>query len=155
MSRQITQNYRGNNPPQRRDDEAGWRENIKSSLGENYVTRILNFEKLDLDEFKEFNNKLKEFIRTKSDNIGTTKMRKIYEVIKTAKDQRALFTSLPILAYMVGKELNRGERDKVGRIVTLLSDCIYAMKTEEDFKGIQKFAEALVAYHRYFNPRSE
>ncbi len=154
MSRQM-QNFRRGNPQQQgreSNPEEEWRNEIKSSLGEDYVQKVLMFDRLELDKFKEFNDKLKSFIRGR--DIGTTRMRKIYEIVNGAKDQRSLLVSLPILAYIVGKEFGKN-REEVGKIVTIISDCIYKMKTEEDLKGIKKFTEALVAYHRYFHPRSE
>ncbi|MGB9682514.1 MAG: type III-A CRISPR-associated protein Csm2 [bacterium] len=154
MSRQMFQNPRGGNPQQKRNPEEDWREKLKKSLGNDYIDKALKFDRLDLEDFKEFNDKIKAFIKEKR-NVGTSRMRKIYEIIKGAKDQKSLLVSLPMLAYIVGKESDIKERDQIGEIVLLLSDCIYQMKQEEDFKGIQRFAEALVAYHRYFNPRSE
>lgn len=152
MSRQV-QNFRGRNPQREKVDiEDNWRSEIKKLLGENYVEDILKFDRLEPEEFKTFNNKLKAFI--KGIDIGTSKMRKIYEIVKGAKDQRYLLVTLPMLAYMVGKETGKN-MNEVGKIVTVISDCIYKMQTEDDFRGIQQFTEALVAYHRYFHPRSE
>lgn len=147
------QNYEERNPGQKGEDrEEDWRNKVKSALGENYINNVLMFDRLEMDKFKDFNDRLKGFI--KNVDIGTSRMRKIYEIIRSAKDQRSLLTSLPILAYIVGKEVGRN-REELGKIVTLLSDCIYKMKSDEDLKGIHKFAEALVAYQRYFHPRSE
>lgn len=152
MSRQI-QNFGRRNPQREKVDiEDNWRSEIKKLLGENYVEDILKFDRLEPEEFKTFNNKLKAFI--KGIDIGTSKMRKIYEIVKGAGDQRSLLVTLPMLAYMVGKETGKN-MNEVGKIVTVISDCIYKMQTEDDFRGIQQFTEALVAYHRYFHPRSE
>lgn len=154
MSRQIQDPRRGNSQQARGSNgEEEWRNQVKSSLGEDYVQKVLMFDRLEPEKFKEFNNRLKDFIRGK--DIGTSRMRKIYEIVKRADNQRSLLVSLPILAYIVGKEADRRRRDQIGEIITLLSDCIYKMKTEDDFKGIRKFTEALIAYQRYFYPRSE
>lgn len=148
MSRQIQSPQRGSQQQRKGNDEENWRNEVKSALGENYINNVLMFDRLEMDKFKDFNDRLKGFI--KNVDIGTSRMRKIYEIIRSAKDQRSLLTSLPILAYIVGKEVGRN-REEVGKIVTLLSDCIYKMKSDEDLKGIHKFAEALVAYQRYFS----
>lgn len=159
MSRQM-QNFRRGNPQQQgreSNPEEEWRNEIKSSLGEDYVQKVLRFGELSLEEFRNFNDRIKGFIEKRSGRkgIGTTKMRKIYEIIKSAKEKRELIASLPLLAYMVGKETEKNKKNCVGEVITLLSDCIYKMESDEHFINIQKFTEALVAYNKYFSSDSE
>jgi len=129
--------------------EKRWQDVLQKSLGENYPVNILSFENMEMEDFKQFNQKLKEFVKERTANINSTRMRKIYEIVKNSKNEKELLLSLPRLAYIVGRE----DRDKesVGLVITLLSEAILAMKTNDDFKGIQKCAEAMVAYHKYFS----
>jgi len=141
-------------PYPRKDDTASqeerWRKNLRDVFSTpSYAEKILRFDRMEMDEFKEFNQKLKDFMRQQASKINSSRMRKIYEMIKGAKSESDLLLTVPRLAYIVGRE--ERDRDAIGLVITLLSDAILAMKTREDFKGIQKCAEAMVAYQKYYS----
>jgi len=141
-------------PYPRKDDTASqeerWRKNLRDVFSTpSYAEKILRFDRMEMDEFKEFNQKLKDFMRQQAGKINSSRMRKIYEMIKGAKSESDLLLTVPRLAYIVGRE--ERDRDAIGLVITLLSDAILAMKTREDFKGIQKCAEAMVAYQKYYS----
>ena len=106
---------------------------------------------MGMDEFKEFNQKLKDSMKQQAGKINSSRMRKIYEMIKGAKNEHELLLTVPRLAYIVGRE--ERYRNSIGLVVTLLCDAILAMQTREDFKGIQKCAEAMVAYQKYYSDK--
>ena len=140
----------------RRDDigsqEERWRESLKDFFSTpNYAEKVLRFERMEMDEFKEFNQKLKDFMKQQARKINSSRMRKIYEMIKGAKNEHDLLLTVPRLAYIVGRE--ERDRNSIGLVSTLLSDAILDMQTREDFKGIQKCAEAMVAYQKYYSDK--
>jgi len=127
------------------------RNDVKAILGENYVSNILNYTQLDPKDFISLDSKIKNFIKenTGKDKITSTKMRKIYERIKKAQNLNELLLQIPFLAYMVGKE-KREARRALGRVYIIFKDLIENAKNIKDIENIKKFAEALVAYQRFF-----
>jgi len=135
--------------------EEQWRKTLQEFFTTaNYPEKVLQFERMGMEDFKIFNQQLKDFIKESAKNVNSTKMRKIFEIIKNAKDGRELLLAIPRLAYIVGREDIRVRRDSVGLVITFLSDSILALQSNEDragFKGIQKCAEAMVAYQKYYS----
>jgi len=151
-----TDKNRASESYRRRDDigsqEERWRKNLKDFFSTpNYAEKVLRFERMGMDEFKEFNQKLKDFMKQQAGKINSSRMRKIYEMIKGAKNKHDLLLTVPRLAYIVGRE--ERDRNSIGLVITLLCDAILAMQTREDFKGIQKCAEAMVAYQKYYSDK--
>jgi CRISPR-associated protein Csm2 len=134
--------------------EEQWRKTLQEFFKTaHYPENVLQFERMGMDDFKIFNLQLKDFIRERAKNVNSTKIRKIFEIIKNAKDGRELLLAIPRLAYIVGREDIR-VRESVGLVITFLSDSILALQSNEDragYKGIQKCAEAMVAYHKYYS----
>ncbi|MGC8971619.1 MAG: type III-A CRISPR-associated protein Csm2 [bacterium] len=132
-------------------DEDELREEIKENLGD-YVENILNFTSLDSAVFIDINDRIKEFIRilTQSKAITSSKMRKIYELIKKSSTLNQLLLQIPYLAYMVGRETSARSRKDLGKIYIIFKDVIERAKNDEDIRNIKKFAEALVAYQKYY-----
>lgn len=133
-------------------DEDELREEIKEKLGDYYVENILNFTSLDSAVFIDINDRIKEFIRilTQSKAITSSKMRKIYELIKKSSTLNQLLLQIPYLAYMVGRETSARSRKDLGKIYIIFKDVIERAKNDEDIRNIKKFAEALVAYQKYY-----
>lgn len=130
------------------EKEREWKKLLKEKLGEDYIKKILNFNELKSEDLKDFILKLKDYVKEKE--INTTKLRKIYDIIKRADNEEKLILSLPTLAYLVGKEQDN-VLNKIGDIVLLLTECIYGIENKNHFRNIQKFTETLIAYHKYFH----
>lgn len=134
--------------------EEHWRKTLQEFFKTaDYPEKVLQFERMGMEDFKIFNQQLKDFIRERVKSVNSTKLRKIFEIIKNAKDGRELLLAIPRLAYIVGRE-DKVNKDSVGLVITLLSDSILSLQSNEDragYKGIQKCAEAMVAYHKYYN----
>ncbi len=130
--------------------EEDWRSEVREELGDDYVQSILNFERMEVEKFKEFNGKIKKFVQ-KRQGINPTRMRKIYEVVRQAKSPEALLLAMPRLAYLVGREDRKENKKLIGTIFVVLQDSAEGMKSTEDLRGIQHFAEALVAYHKFYS----
>ena len=143
------QNYEKESSP-----EEHWRKTLQEFFKTtHYPEKVLQFERMGMEDFKIFNQQLKDFIRERVKSVNSTKLRKIFEIIKNAKDGRELLLAIPRLAYIVGRE-DKVNKDSVGLVITLLSDSILSLQSNEDragYKGIQKCAEAMVAYHKYYN----
>lgn len=154
-NRAINRNFGGQNRPQgqrRGFDEEELRSEIKSSLGNNYIENILNFTSLEPAVFIEINDKIKVFIGslTQSKTITSSKMRRIYELIKNSNNLNQLLLQIPYLAYMVGRETSIRSKRDLGKIYIIFKDAIEKAKDNEDIRNIKKFAEALVAYQKYY-----
>lgn len=131
--------------------EENWRNNVKRILGENFVDKALGFQELDIEEFKDFNNKIQEFVSSIARDITSSSLRKIYDLIKSSKNTSDLLFILPYIAYMVGKEDNMRKKNALGKLYVVLKDSIERMKNDEkQVKNIKKFAEALIAYQKFY-----
>jgi CRISPR-associated protein Csm2 len=126
--------------------EEKWLKSAKEELGENFVDRVLSFERMDPEAFKAFHERLKKFIQNRRE-IHSSRMRKVYEVIRGAESLPELLLALPKLAYMVGKEEKKND---LGVLYTVLAESINRAKDAKDLQSIRKFTEALVAYHKFY-----
>lgn len=154
-NRTLNRNFKSQNNPQRQRggiSEEELRNEIKNNLGEDYINNILNFTDLDPPVFIEMNNKVKTFIEnlTKSKGITSTKMRKIYELIKSSNTLNKMLLKIPYLAYMVGRETSPGSRKDLAKIYIIFKDAIEKAKDDRHIYNIKKFTEALVAYQKYY-----
>ena len=132
------------------------RKEIKKQLGDNYVENILNFTDLESEEFINMINSIRKFIGelTQDKDITSTKMRKIYELIKKSNRLDQLLLQIPYLAYMVGRETSARSKNELGKIYIIFKDVIERAKNDEHIYNIKKFAEALVAYQKYYEKKS-
>lgn len=131
--------------------EESWRSNVSAVLGQDYVTKILTFNKLDTNEFKNFNTKIQNFVKNIANNVSSSRLRKLFELIKKSKNSTDLLMTIPYLAYMVGREENRGKKEALGELYVLLKDTIEQIKDEkEHVNNIKKFTEVLVAYQKFY-----
>jgi CRISPR-associated protein, Csm2 family len=137
-------------------NEEELRNKIKEKLGDNYVDNILNFTNLESEEFINMINKIKGFIGelTQDRDITSTKMRKIYELIKKSNSLNQLLLQIPYLAYMVGRETSVRSKNELGKIYIIFKDVIEKAKDDKHIYNIKKFAEALVAYQKYYEKES-
>ncbi|MGC8777201.1 MAG: type III-A CRISPR-associated protein Csm2 [Candidatus Caldatribacteriaceae bacterium] len=129
--------------------EEQWLQAVKRDLGDDFAQRILRFERMEPEDFRVFNERLKKFVQEHRE-VNTSRMRKVYEVIRNATTISELLLGLPKLAYMVGKEERRGAKEHLGVLYMVFSQSIAQAREEKDLQGIRKFAEALVAYHKFY-----
>uniref|UniRef100_A0A7C4JRG2 CRISPR system Cms protein Csm2 n=1 Tax=Thermodesulfobacterium geofontis TaxID=1295609 RepID=A0A7C4JRG2_9BACT len=146
------------NFPQKRkssvNPEEGWRSEVEKFLGKDFVQRVLDFHDLEIEEFKDFNNKIQKFVEDIANNITTSSLRKIYDLIKNSEDASDLVFKLPYMVYMVGKEKD-AKREALGKLYIALKDPIENIKDERQVRNIKKFAEALVAYQKLYGGKEE
>lgn len=143
-----------NFPQQRQNLEERWRGDVRRLLGEDFVERALSFQDLEIETFKDFNNKIQEFVKDIARTITTSSLRKIYDLIKNSKDVSDLLLALPYMAYMVGKE-DKNKKDALGKLYIALKDPIENIKEERQVRNVKKFAEALVAYQKLYGGKEE
>ncbi|ACK41899.1 MULTISPECIES: type III-A CRISPR-associated protein Csm2 [Dictyoglomus] len=128
-----------------------WRERVESVLGKDYVQKILAFgEDLDINEFKKFNERIQNFIRERTEGITSSRLRKVYDLIKKAKNISELLYTIPYLAYMVGREESKRRKEALGELYVVLKEAIEKAENDKHVKNIQKFTEALVAYQKFY-----
>ncbi len=154
-NRTLNRNFKSQNNPQGQREglnEDDLRNEIKNRLGNDYINNILNFTKLEPSEFIKMNNGIKTFIEdlTRSRSITSTKMRKIYELIKSSNDLNKMLLKIPYLAYMVGRETSPRSKKDLAKIYIIFKDVIEKAKDSEHIYNIKKFTEALVAYQKYY-----
>lgn len=134
-----------------RSPEENWRSNVSEVLGQDYVKKILSFNKLNADEFKSFNNQIQNFVKSIANNVSSSRLRKLFELIKKSKSSNDLLMTIPYLAYMVGREENKNRKEALGELYVVLKDTIEQVKDEkEHIDNIKKFAEVLVAYQKFY-----
>jgi len=136
-------------------NEEELRNEIRKKLGDNYVESILNFTDLESEKFIKMIDNIKEFIGelTQARAITSTKMRKIYELIKKSNSLNQLLLQIPYLAYMVGRETSVRSKNELGKIYIIFKDVIEKAKDDKHIYNIKKFAEALVAYQKYYEKK--
>ncbi len=145
-----------NFPQQKQNLEERWRGDVRRLLGEDFVERALSFQDLEIEIFKNFNNRIQEFVKDIANNITTSSLRKIYDLIKNSKDASDLLLALPYMAYMVGKEEKSYKKEALGKLYVVLKDSIEKIKNDErQVKNLKKFAEALVAYQKLYGGKEE
>ncbi len=141
---------RGSNP-RGTSPEQDWLSEAQKKLGENFAEKILRFGWMSLEEFKDFNRQIKEqFVQGGLQEVGSSRLRKVYEIIQGAQDLNDLILALPRLAYMVGKEDKERVKNQLGILYKVFEESIKGARTRENLQGIRKFAEALVAYHKFY-----
>jgi len=141
-----------NNPiKENKSLESIWKENVTKKLEQSFSNKILNFDNLELEEFKKFNKQIQDYMQERASNITSSKLRKIFEIIKKAKSVTDLVMALPYLAYLVGREDSKSKKEALGEIYILLKEPIMqATDDKTHVKNIQKFMETLVAYQKFY-----
>lgn len=92
---------------------------------------------------------VKHFVEIEGKSITTSQLRNIYARIKKADSPEELQLLRPVLAYTSARQ--KGDGGKV--IIALLDDLIQKVKDEKQVSSFQTFAEAIVAYHKYYHPK--
>jgi CRISPR type III-A-associated protein Csm2 len=147
------QNPNPSGQPPRRDDHGprrnrtddDFRISLRQVFGNDYVRTILEPSPATYDQFLD---QVKDFVRTKARSITTHQLRNIFSRVKRARTPHELSILRPQLAYVAG----RSERDEMRELVILLDDLIREVN-EERLKAFQSFYEAIIAYHKYFDPK--
>ena len=105
------------------------------------------------ERFNELLDRTKAFIQRRAKKISTSQIRNIFARIKSAQQEQDLYRLRPLLAYAAGRATKEQEQDALSDLTVLMDTLIREVKTSEDVRRFQEFSEALVAYHRYFNPK--
>jgi CRISPR-associated protein Csm2 len=125
------------------DDD--FRGSIREFFGNDYVARILDSRQGD---YNEFIDRVKRFVQLRLSRITTSQLRNIFPRVKAARSPQDLFMLRPQLAYVAG----RSEKEEMRELVVLLDDLIREV-TEARMESFKSFFEAVIAYHKYYNPR--
>lgn len=147
-------NPRPQNPGHRRsgrgkevgDDEQRFKENLKRAFGEKYTRFILDFQK---EEYNDLVTKIKSYVATNARNITTSQLRNVFTKVLQAREPFNAHLLRPKLAYVAG----RADKPAMKELVYLLDELIQAIQNERHLKNFKDFFEAIIAYHRFFNPR--
>ena len=130
----------------RRTDE-DFRQNIRKAFrSDDYVALILNPLKGDYNEYIE---RVKAFVEERAKQITTSQLRNIFTRVRSAKRPADLYVLRPRLAYVAG----RSDREEMRELVVLLDDLIREVKEEAQVADFRNFFEAVIAYHKYYNPK--
>jgi len=96
-----------------------------------------------------FYKNLETFIRNKAHAIATHQVRNIYQKIARAQKPKDVQGVLPKLTYVAARLNDRNAND----VVALFYGPVESVKSEEHVKNFKTLAEAVVAYHKYYNPK--
>lgn len=114
-------------------------------------------------DMKELNRYCKEVGRELADNkVSNSQLRNILDEVQDifrskpgdkqeefeAKIQNKLELLRPKLAYLVGKQKNREQKNALRKLNVILNSAIN-MLAQENFETFKYFMEAIVAYHRF------
>jgi len=99
----------------------------------------------------------------KDKGLTTSQIRKFLDAVITLKGSSSIGKDFdyrtetmmikPKLAYAVGKDRNKGDRNAVKPLMEIMEPCIDRIYAKEDFVQFAKFVEAIVAYHKYHGGR--
>ena len=107
----------------------------------------------DVKDFNRLVDSTKAFVQKIAKKISTSQLRNIFARVKSAHSPRDLYKLRPLLAYAAGRSSRHEEREALTELVVLMDTVIKHVQNENDVARFQEFAESIVAYHRYFNPR--
>jgi CRISPR-associated protein Csm2 len=126
------------------DDD--FRQSIRAVFGNDYVALILNPHGGDYNDYLD---RVKRFVRERAKQITTSQLRNIFTRVQAAKRPEQLYVLRPRLAYVAG----RSDREEMRELVVLLDDLIREVKEEDRVASFRSFFEAVIAYHKYYNPK--
>lgn len=140
------------NQSEENENHSGWSEEkaleeIKESFGANYVSEILSKKKSD---YNDYIRRVKAYAEGTAKEITTTQLRNIFSRIKKIKISNLddLHVLRPKLAFVAGRS------DKKMKTLVFLLDVLIT-KIDDDPEKLcqfQDFFEAIVAYHKYYEP---
>jgi len=128
------------------DPRKEYEESLKKFFGNNYINLILSDDK---EDYNSYIDKVERYVEKNLRSISTSQLRNIFSQIKGKKDAKDLWLLRPKLAYVAGRE----DKKQMKELVYLLDQLI---KNVDD-KNINKFIdffESIIAYHKYFNPKT-
>ena len=151
--------------------EGGGRKNSAIEDIKEEITQMLNLSELDIEDIAKeggYADRIGKDFKYRNDKIKTTQLRKFFDETKTIerklkrgdkgwKDIKPDFYLLrPKLAYSNARGLIPKD------FFVLLSECMKRVDTsknndkqkEENYKRFVTFLEAIVAYFKYYNPKS-
>ncbi|HEU0078581.1 MAG TPA: type III-A CRISPR-associated protein Csm2 [Longimicrobiaceae bacterium] len=134
----------GGGPHRRTDDD--FRQSIREVFGKDYVALILNPHGGDYNDYLD---RVKRFVQDRARQITTSQLRNIFTRVQSAKRPEQLHVLRPRLAYVAG----RSDREEMRELVVLLDDLIREVQTEDRVAAFRSFFEAVIAYHKYYNPK--
>lgn len=131
-----------------RSDEE-YRESIREVFGNDYVRTILNPQ----TDYNDYIKRVKKFVERRATQITPSQLRNIFGRVRTAKRPQDLFELRPKLAYVAG----RSDKEEMRELVVLLDDLIQEVSQERagSVPAFRSFFEAIIAYHKYYNPNSK
>ena len=151
--------------------QGGGRKNSAIEDVKEKITQMSNLSELDIEDIAKeggYADRIGEAFKNRNDKIKTTQLRKFFDETKTLerklkrgdkgwKDIKPNFYLLrPKLAYSNARGLIPKD------FFELLSECMKRVDTsknndkqkEENYKRFVTFLEAIVAYFKYYNPKS-
>jgi CRISPR type III-A-associated protein Csm2 len=123
----------------------------KSSILEQLEARnadILNYsECTDLETLIDL---IESYVKERKSAITTSQLRNIFQKVKEAQSRLQLQMIRPLLAYVAARQ----KSEEAKEIVKFLSDLINQVKDDaKQLQNFQYFMEAIVAYHKFYNPK--
>lgn len=119
---------------------------LHQAFGEDYAQRLLA-----PTDYNAYVSNLKRFVEQRLRAITTHQLRNIFSQVKRASSPTDLQLLRPKLAYVAGRE----DKDPMSLLVVLLDDLIQQVRTTEDVRAFVRLFEAVIAYHKYFNPKAD
>jgi CRISPR-associated protein Csm2 len=152
--KQANQSRPGNKGKRSEENEnqSGWNEEkalaeIKQSFGDNWASELLSKQKSD---YNDYIRKVKAYAEGTAKEITTTQLRNIFSRIIKIKISNLddLHVLRPKLAYVAGRS------DKKMKTLVFLLDILITKIDDDPVKlcQFQAFFEAIVAYHKYYEP---
>lgn len=119
---------------------------IQGAFGADYTTLILEPHRGDYNDFLD---RVKRFVERRARSITPSQLRNIFIRVRAADHPRRLWVLRPQLAYIAG----RADKEEMRELVVLLDDLIQKVTSPERVTAFKDFFEAVIAYHKYYNPK--
>jgi CRISPR-associated protein Csm2 len=119
---------------------------IQGAFGTDYTTLILEPHRGDYNDYLD---RVKRFVERRARSITPSQLRNIFTRVKAADHPQKLWMLRPQLAYIAG----RADKEEMRELVVLLDDLIQKVTSPERVSAFKNFFEAVIAYHKYFNPK--
>lgn len=116
------------------------------------VSYILKSSK-DAGEIDEYLNKIDSFIFNVRNEISTAQLKKVYSEVRrlTHNDINKIKAVRIHLAYIAG----RNDKSAATQKICMLLDSLIQNLTSSNLEEFKMFLEAIIAYHKYHNPKAK
>lgn len=117
----------------------------KTHFGEHY-RHLLQIDRQETG-LQELLDRIKSFVENNYKGVTASQLRNIFSRLKTARNAAAVQRLRPNIMYIIARQDGKPEAQ---RLMYVVEDLMRQTETDDQVRGLQKFMESIVAYHKFF-----